>query len=49
LTEYRTVVRKEVANMTNKDFENYLESIGAKWAHLGGADYAVTLKPESEQ
>jgi hypothetical protein len=40
-------VRKEMASMTNKDFEDYLESIGAEWAHLGGADYAVTLKTGS--
>lgn len=30
--------------MNSKAFENYLESIGAKWAYLGGGDYAVTLK-----
>lgn len=34
-------------NMTHKYFEDYLEGIGAKWAHLGGGDYAVTLKTES--
>ena len=30
--------------MNNKEFENYLESIDAKWAYLGDGDYAVTLK-----
>lgn len=30
--------------MDRKEFEKYLESIGAEWSHLGGGDYAVTLK-----
>jgi hypothetical protein len=29
--------------VNNTDFENYLDSIGAQWAHLGATDYAVTL------